>query len=194
MFISPMPHASIRIGGVVYNYGVFEVSRMTLRQFRESVGFGEAASGAHTRIELKLSPDEVSELREILETDVATMYPLTIPFNDCVSMTNRAVRDAAGIDVPPVLDRSQIGSILYYKFQRLLHPERFGTTTYASPAGPNSSARLQEAAANSLDAMMFLRWGPAVIGIAPILDSIDTTYDPADGLGTPGNPGGPDVQ
>ena len=55
IFTSPMPHVSIRIGGLVYNYGVMKVARHNLDEYRNSVGFGETISGNHIRIELNLN-------------------------------------------------------------------------------------------------------------------------------------------
>ena len=177
IFLSPMPHASLRIGGIVYNYGVADVSRYNLETFHKMTGFGSPLSGNHTRIELKLTQDEIERLRDYLEADVGKIYPLVIPFVDCVSQTNKAIKYATGVDVPWVADRSKAMSIAYYKLRKLLGDERIGKIYHASDDRGLIVSKASEAAVNTLDSIFFLKRAGAVFLLAPILDSHPLTID-----------------
>jgi len=177
IFTSPMPHVSIRIGGLVYNYGVMKVARHNLDEYRNSVGFGETISGNHIRIELNLNEDEKKKLIKYLEADVGMAYPLALPFVDCISQTNKAIKVATGIDVPVIMDRSQALSIGYYNILKLSGDERVGKVTFATNENP-IIARGKESAVNILDSLMFTRYAPIMLPVTPVLDQYRLTIDP----------------
>jgi len=177
IYFAPMPHASIRVGGLVYNYGVFDVSRHTLDEFRQMVGFGETFSGSHTRIELKLTDDEKRKLREYLEEDVGKVYPLVFPYNDCVSQCNKAVKNSVGIDVPVVADRSQVASIAYYKLQKFLGSDKIGDIRFAAKNDEVVKEKVKDTAVNILDAAFFMRYAGTMFFVTPIVDSDRSTFE-----------------
>ncbi len=180
IFLSPMSHASIRIGGIVYNYGVMNIERWNLEEFGKTVGFGQAASGNHTRIELKLTPEEKEKLRDYLEEDVGKIYPLFPPFVDCVSQTNNAVKYATGIAVPPIANRSQSLTIAYWKLRKFLGSDKTGDIRFASQGSP-LAGKAADAAVNTLDGLMFMRYGPEMLAVTPVSDQFKLTVDPKTG-------------
>lgn len=177
IFLSPMPHSSIRLGGLVYNYGVLNIDRWDLKTFKETVGFGESVSGNHTRIELKLTKEEKKRLRRYLEDDVGKIYPLAIPFIDCVSQTNKAIKHAIGLDVPVIMDRSQSLSIAYYKIRKLLGDDRIGDIKFAHTKSVLRE-KSKDAAINILDTMFFLKVAGIMFVTTPFLDKYKLTIDP----------------
>ena len=166
IFTSPMPHASVRMGGLVYNYGVFHVDRYNLDEFQKMVGFGKDFSGSHTRIELKLTDFEKARLREALEADVAKVYPLMVPFVDCVSESNKAVGKACpALKVPPVANRSQALSIAYLKSLKLLGSDKVGTIYFAAGEDSTALAKSKDLFVNAMDTMLFAEYAvPTFIG------------------------------
>lgn len=180
IYTSPMPHVSIRIGGLVYNYGVMEVQRYNLDSYVQSVGFGASLSGNHIRIELNLSDEEKRKLVDYLEKDVGKAYPLVMPFVDCISQTNKAIEHATGINVPVVMDRSQAMSIAYLNLLKISGDERIGRVMMATNDNP-LIARAKESTVNVLDTVMFTRYAPVMIPTTPILDQYRLTLDPETG-------------
>ncbi len=179
IFFSPMPHASIRIGGLVYNYGVFHVDRYTLEEFRTMVGFGKELSGNHTRVELKLTDEERHKLRDYLENDVGKVYPLYFPYNDCISQSNRAIKEACGIDVPPVADRSQAQTLAYFKLLKFLGSEKVGDIRFASK-GNLAIQKAKDMSVNVVDSMFFLRSAGSMMLVTPVIDRMQTTFEVQD--------------
>lgn len=181
VYTSPMPHVSIRIGGLFYNYGVLNVQRYNIDNYKESVGFGEALSGNHIRIELNLTEDEKKKLIAYLEQDVGKVYPLAIPFVDCISQSLKAIKNATGIDVPFVADRSQALSIAYFNLLKVSGNEKVGKVRFATNENP-IKARAKETGVNILDSLMFTRYTGQMLLTTPILDQYRLTIDPETGV------------
>ena len=177
IFLSPLPHVSVRMGGNVYNYGVLDIDRWNLETLNEQIGFGEALSGNHTRVELNLNEEERERLRDYLEEDVGRVYPLFLPFVDCVSQTNKAIEYATGQSPPPIANRSQAMSIAYYKLLKLVGSNRVGDITFAH-RGNAAIEKAKDAAVNVFDSMFFMRYGPALLVSTPLIDRYKGTIDP----------------
>ncbi len=171
IFLSPLPHSSVKVRGIVYNYGIFTIDRLRMEDFRRIAGFGEYLSGSHTRIELNLTEDEKDKLQQLLEADVGKVYPLIIPWNDCISMTNKIIDQTCGLNVPPLADRSQSMSIAYYKLQKLLGNGKVGSIKFASKKGNALIARAQDLTTNVLDTLFFIRHGKSTVLLGPVFDT-----------------------
>jgi hypothetical protein len=177
IYLSPMPHVSVRMGGNVYNYGTLDIKRFDLDQYRAATGFGGELSGNHTRVELKLNADERDRLRDYLEGEVGKIYPLTVPYVDCVSQTNNAIKFATGMSIPPIANRSQAMSIAYLKLSKMLGNDKVGDIRFAS-AGQPMVEKTKDAAINVLDSMLFMKYGANLLLVTPILDQSKLSVDP----------------
>lgn len=169
IFTSPIPHVSIRIGGTVFNYGQGEVQMWGLDDYNR-VGFGSALSGSHTRVELKLTKEEAAKLRDRLHKDVGKRYPLIFPFNDCISMTVRALRESTGISVPYGLDRSQSYTIAYFRSLKAGGSVRVGKITYAGTDGSVFMTKTADFGMNLLDGTYFLQSGKTLLWSVPLIE------------------------
>lgn len=131
IFLHPMPHVALRIGGVVYNFSIGYVDKMSLRKYRESMGFSNELSGSHTRIELEMSASERRRLIMTLNQRVGQAYLLFPPFNDCVSQTNLALHEVCpDYHILPGANRSQALTIAQLRLQNLLGDARIKKITY----------------------------------------------------------------
>ncbi len=167
IFTSPLPQSAVRIGGQLFSYpppsaenlGVTRLERISQKNFREETGNGKALAGNHIRVELKLTNDEREKLRDSLEEEVGAVYPFVPPLINGISQTGKAIRNATGIQIPPVLDRTQSGTLAYLKLLKLLGNEKIGDIRFA---GQNKDSltrdRLQAAAANLVEGAVFFRF------------------------------------
>ena len=175
LFLSPMPHASIKIRGNIYNYGIFQVSRTNLRAYHQTAGFGRFASGNYTRVEIKASHAEIMRLQNLLEQDVLRTYPLTIPWVDCVSETNLALFKSLGISIPPVANRSQAMTIAYLRWRKLQGDPRIGAIRFASENDSPVISKTADLGVNTMDTYLFFEFAPSVFVAGSIWDHYGKT-------------------
>jgi hypothetical protein len=181
-YLSPLPHASLRVGDTVYNYGVFTTQRLPLDEFKRIVGFGNKLSGNMTRVELKLTETEKKALVAHLESEMDGYYPLVFPFVDCVSQTNRAIERSGALQVPPLISRSQAMSIMYYKLQKFLGNDKVGAITFTSGDGDSAGmAKAIDAGARLADTEYWLTKSLGLLIAQPLIDRAPTVYSAKDG-------------
>jgi hypothetical protein len=178
IFMSRLPEASIRIGGAVYRYSSPDVQRMSLHQFLELAGFTDNGGPKHTRVELKLSPEDIEKLRTYLDADVGKVYAVGLPYIKNVSHVMGTVSKAIDLKVPKMIDRSKLTTIAYLKLKKLLGDSKIGDITTAK--SPDEMPVLSETLDTVSDAAtaIFLmdKIGPVLV-ISDMVDKVTANDD-----------------
>lgn len=171
IFFHPMPHASLRIGGVVYNFSTGFVDKIPLKRFLKKVGFSPSLSGSQTRVELLLTESERLNLILNLNQRVGEGYLLIPPFNDCISQTNLAIHDVCSdYRILPGANRSQALTISQLKIMKLMGVGRVGQITYVDRTDI-SNQKYWTLAATWAELATFARYTGFVIVGGEVFDS-----------------------
>lgn len=132
IFLHPLPHVSIRIGGVIYNFSTGTVQKLSLKKYIQNMGFGDLYSGSHTRVELNLTDDERRAWIEALDKREGQAYLLVPPFNDCVSQTNHSLHEVCpDIRIAPLANRSEALTIAQFRAMKFFGSDRVKKIIYA---------------------------------------------------------------
>ncbi len=166
IFMHPLPHVSVRLGGVIYTFRDDGIARIGLKDFAEEIGFGPRLSGTMVRVELNLDNKAKAELRARLEQMVYTSFDYDLLYENCISKTLATITPTCKISVPPGLNRSQALTLAYLKAQRLLGNAVIGDITVAlNDSAPNeegalidplTQAELERVGSAAVDAGLFL--------------------------------------
>lgn len=183
IFFTPSHQSSaIRVGGTYFEFTenlenlpkleglIGTLQRGVLVKVMED---GRLASNEHTRVELKLSSDERRELRRYLSEHSGRVFAAMPGFNDWVSLANRSISEGAGIDVPPMIDRSQTMTIGYYRIRKFLDPtfrEKVGEIRFAEKPNKNTKEKVRDRTLDALEPLVFLRLAKELVIIGPSID------------------------
>lgn len=187
IFNAALPQVTIRIDGNYYVYGDFDVpagvSLLTRDEFREKEKeLGSVWSPAHRRIKLHLTGEQYTRLTErLLLKRNGTKHVWFPPFSTGHSVANEDLREATGIWIPPVFDRSQAGTIFWLRQQHLLShvgagDKRVGESIYASRNGRLISAKAWDTFSDAVEAAFY---APKAWWLWPTNAVLDHTALPA---------------
>jgi hypothetical protein len=138
---APYPHAALRIGHKVYNYGLQFV---TSRNFKEYFSQPQPDPGEFNRddaslprnlvnrsmrvTDLYLEPSYVAKLQRELEMNTGKEYQNETMINDCATMLKRALAGPGGVDFPTVIDPFPSLESTYLSLRHTLGDKRIGPT------------------------------------------------------------------
>lgn len=129
--------AAIRLGGKVYHYGYNAMERIDSLPVYEPLA---RAKGDHIRIRLKLTQEEIKKLREKLEDERNRKYMGVAPYNTAPGQANQDLRQATGIGIPSIVDRTHSTAVPLMQLRNLtesmgLTQDRVQKIIYASDGG-----------------------------------------------------------
>lgn len=155
IFTSPFPEQYVRVGGLVYHYGLNQMERFPLSEFKRRLRNGKGEVENHIRVELNLNAEAKEALIEGIESDLKKQYVTFYPYRDGTLMANERLVQAGGLTVPPVINRSQSGTLAYFNLLKRLGDKRIGAMRFATAKGSERTAFALDAAKNFADAALF---------------------------------------
>lgn len=129
-FLSPMPHISLRVGGVVMDYGHGDATLSSLQEYKDSLVHSSTAS--FYRLEIKTTPEQFEAIQATVVEDSFRNYQYSLPFNNCVYQVNRVLCDAGVLNIPTAFNKSQALTLAYLKGLKLTNDPRIGSVSYVS--------------------------------------------------------------
>lgn len=155
IFTTPFPEQYVRIGGLVYHYGLNQMERFTLPEFKKRLRNTKGEIENHIRVELKLSADEKDAFIEAIEKDLEKHYITFYPYRDGTLIANEKLKEAGALNIPPVINRSQSGTIAYLNLLKRLGDNRIGHMQFATSKDSERTAFVLDAVKNFTDAALF---------------------------------------
>lgn len=155
IFTSPFPEQYVRIGGLVYHYGLNQVERFPLSEFKKHLQNSEGKTENHIRVELKLSEEAKEAFIEGIEKDLDKNYITFYPYRDGTLIANERLKESGALAIPPVINRSQSGTLAYFNLLKRLGDGRIGKMQFATAKDSQRTAFALDAVKNFTDAALF---------------------------------------
>lgn len=133
IYFDNLPHVVVRIGNNVFNVGVEHVTHMDLETLKSS-DYGKFLEHNHTKVVLDLNFSSKEALLEAFVKRIGTSANFALMYNTPIGETMSILERSLGINVPPVFEQSQVGSLAYFQSLHILD-------TLNPNYGPNETRR-----------------------------------------------------
>jgi hypothetical protein len=175
---TPFPHVALRIGRRVYSYGVDRLSVSTVAEYfnPKMQPDGTWIPRVVQSIELNLTAEQVSKLKDDLESRRANVYHNITFVNDCATMIARALKRNNIIDIPVVVDASPAAMIQYLSVLKIKGDKRIGEFRQVQVGG-EKSAKTMTARNFYINAVEARIWKTSFYLNLPMRMMMDQVYD-----------------